>query len=142
MKEGSVNWKKVLSAWLLIVIAESVHGILRRVFLAPLIGDMPSRQTGVLVGSLIIFFIALLTVRGFGMTTLLQMFQSGAVWVLLTVIFEVSLGMLAGYTTERILSDYDLRQGGFMIFGLLFMLFAPFLAARISKKGSGTQNER
>jgi hypothetical protein len=133
MKEGSVNWKKVLTAWLLIVAAESVHGTLRRLFLVPLMGDMPSRQAGVLVGSLIIFVIALLTVRGFGMITSRQKFLAGALWVLLTVIFEVSLGLLTGYTTERILSDYDLRQGGFMIFGLLFMFFTPFLAARIRR---------
>ncbi|TLU82150.1 MAG: hypothetical protein FDX30_11780 [Chlorobium sp.] len=133
MKEGSVNWKKVLTAWLLIVAAESVHGTLRRLFLVPLMGDMPSRQAGVLVGSLIIFVIALLTVRGFGMITSRQKFLAGALWVLLTVIFEVSLGLLAGYTTERILSDYDLRQGGLMIFGLLFMFFTPFLAAKIRR---------
>jgi hypothetical protein len=133
MKEGSVNWKKVLTAWLLIVAAESVHGTLRRLFLVPLMGDMPSRQAGVAVGSLIIFVIALLTVRGFGMITSRQKFLAGALWVLLTVIFEVSLGLLTGYTTERILSDYDLRQGGFMIFGLLFMFFTPFLAAKIRR---------
>jgi hypothetical protein len=34
---------------------------------------------------------------------------------------------------QRILSDYDLANGGLMGFGLLFMLFAPLIAAKIRK---------
>jgi hypothetical protein len=51
--------------------------------------------------------------------------------VLLTVCFEYTLGRLLGLTTERILADYDVARGGFMLFGLAFMLLAPALAARV-----------
>ena len=39
----------------------------------------------------------------------------GFTWVVLTVAFEVGLGTLLGLTSERILADYDLAQGGFMV---------------------------
>jgi hypothetical protein len=48
------------------------------------------------------------------------------VWVLLTECFEYTLGRLLGLDVERMLADYDLARGGFMLFGLAFMLLAPF----------------
>jgi hypothetical protein len=49
----------------------------------------------------------------------------------LTVLFEVGLGLALGYPQARILSDYNVAQGGLMGFGLLFMLFVPSLAAKV-----------
>jgi hypothetical protein len=43
----------------------------------------------------------------------------------------VGLGLALSYTQERFLSDYNLMQGGYMGFGLLFMLFAPSLAVKV-----------
>lgn len=60
------------------ILAESVHGTIRQLFIAPAIGDLPARQFGVFIGS-----------------------------------------------------DYNLSQGGVVGFGLLFLLFAPTLGARL-----------
>jgi hypothetical protein len=54
-------------------------------------------------------------------------------WVALTIAFEYSLGAVLGLTRERMLADYNFAEGGFMAFGLLFMLLAPALAARIRR---------
>ncbi|NTW55572.1 MAG: hypothetical protein HGB20_00835 [Chlorobiaceae bacterium] len=126
-----MNWKRVSLTWLMIVAAESVSGTLRRLFIAPLMGDMPSRQLGVFLGSAIIFLITVMTFRGMALRSSKEQLLAGAFWTVLTIGFEVGLGLLARATQERILSDYDLRQGGLMIFGLLFMLFSPFLAAKL-----------
>jgi hypothetical protein len=61
------------------------------------------------------------------------MLAVGAIWVVLTVLFEITLGRLMNLSWQRILSDYDLANGGLMGFGLLFMLFAPLIAAKIRK---------
>lgn len=121
---------KAIATWLLIVAAESVHGTLRQLFIAPALGDLPARQLGVLTGSVIIFAIAWLCIRWIGARTFAQQLRVGLVWVALIVVFEFSLGTALGYTRARMLSDYDIAQGGLMGFGLLFMLFAPALAAR------------
>lgn len=49
--------------------------------------------------------------------------------MLLIFIFEFSLGAAREYSWGRMLSDYDIGEGGLMVFGLLFMLFSPALAA-------------
>lgn len=125
-----MRWSRALVAWLLIVLAETVHGVLRQLFLTPAIGDLPARQVGVFVGSAIIFAVAWLTIRWIGARRARELFAIGAVWVALIVAFEVSLGLALGYSRERMLSDYDLANGGWMGFGLLFLLCAPWLAAK------------
>lgn len=130
-----MNLSKAIAVWILIVIAESIHGTIRQLFITPMIGDMLSRQVGVFVGSAIILLISWLSARWLGAKTLKNQLQVGALWVVLIVVFEVSLGTALGYTRERILSDYNLAQGGLMGLGLLFMLLAPALGAKLRKFG-------
>ena len=128
-----MNWKNAFLVWLLIAVAESLHGTLRRLFLVPLIGERPSSQVGVVIGSVIIFVIAWFCIRWIATESYSQQMKAGILWVFLTLIFEFSLGFSLGYSLERILSDYNLREGGLMGLGLLFMMFAPFLAARVRR---------
>ncbi len=130
-----MNLSKAIAVWILIVIAESIHGTIRQLFIAPMIGDMLSRQVGVFFGSAIILLISWLSARWLGAKTLKNQLQVGVLWVVLIVVFEVGLGTALGYTRERILSDYNLAQGGLMGLGLLFMLFAPALGAKLRKVG-------
>lgn len=125
-----MSWPRALATWLLIVVAESIHGTIRQIFIVPVIGDLPARQAGVLIGSAIIFAIAWMCIRWIGARTFGEQLEVGLLWVVLIVIFEFSLGTALGYTHERMLADYRLEEGGFMGLGLLFMLFAPALAAR------------
>ena len=122
---------RALAVWVLIVLAETAHGVLRQVFVVPLTGDLPARQVGVLVGSAILFAIAWACARWIGARSTAALLGIGLLWVVLIVGFEIALGMALGYSRARMLSDYDLTEGGFMGFGLLFMLFAPLLAARV-----------
>lgn len=131
-----MSWPKAVAVWLLIVIAESIHGIIRQLFIAPVIGDLPARQIGVLIGSVIIFAIAWACIRWIGADSLGQQLRVGLLWVVLIAVFEFSLGAALGYSQERMLSDYNLAEGGFMGFGLVFMLFAPVLAAKARRLGS------
>ena len=128
-----MNWHRALATWFLIVIAESIHGTIRQLFIAPALGDLQARQVGVLTGSAIIFAIAITFIRWIGSRSFGEQFRVGLLWVVLIVIFEFSLGAALGYSRERMLSDYNMaggEGGGFMALGLLFMLFAPALAAK------------
>jgi len=125
-------WTRALLAWLVIIVAESIHGTLRTLYLAPAIGDLQARQVGMFSGTLIIFLVALALSRWLGARTRHQLLAVGALWVVLTVSFEIALGRgVFQYDWSRILGDYDLSQGGLMGFGLLAMLFMPLLAARL-----------
>jgi hypothetical protein len=126
-----MNWYRAVAIWFLIALAESVHGTIRRLFIAPVMGDLSARQIGVLTGSTIIFLISWLSIRWIGARKFTYQLEVGALWVVLTDLFEVGLGLALGYPQARILSDYNVAQGGLMGFGLLFMLFVPSLAAKV-----------
>lgn len=119
--------------WLVIVFAESLHGAARRLLLEPYLGDLSARQVSVFIGSIIILAIAILFIRWIRATRIGQFIAIGILWVLLTIGFEIGLGLLLGYSWERIASDYKIQEGGLMSIGLLFMAFTPLLAAKIRK---------
>ncbi len=128
-----MSWRRALVVWLVIIVAETVHGTLRQLFVTPLVGDSLARQIGIVVGSLIVFGVAVVFSRWLGAHKLREQLAVGLMWVVLTVLFELALGTLLGLTRERMLADYDLKAGGFMAFGLLFMLLSPVIAARVRR---------
>ena len=129
-------YARALAVWFIIILAETIHGIIRNLFIAPSIGDFRSRQIGVLVGSGLIFLVALWFSRWLDAKTVKQQLLVGLAWVSLTVVFEIGLGLAMGASTSRIAEDYDIANGGFMSLGLLFMLFTPLLATRIRRHRS------
>ncbi len=124
-------WFRAALVWMLIMLAETGHGVVREVFIAPAIGGLKARQIGVLVACAIIFIIAWLTARWMGATTRRQQFMTGAFWVVLTLVFEFALGRALGMSFGRILSDYNPAHGGFMLFGIAFMFVTPWLTKKL-----------
>lgn len=130
-----------IAVWFLIIAVETVHGVVRTLLIEPAIGDLRARQIGVLIGSVLIVAVSLVTVRWIGARSTEELIAIGVVWVVLTVTFEVTLGLfVAGLSMERILSDYDVSRGGLMIFGLLIMLLAPVISAYFRGRSAGDPN--
>ena len=120
-----------LAVWLAIILAESVHGTLRQIFLAPAVGDFTARRIAFFTGMLLIFAVAYLLVRWIAAPSTPALFAVGGMWAVLTLLFEFGIGYFAfGYSRERILEDYDVSRGGLVGFGIVYMVFMPYLAAR------------
>lgn len=118
--------------WLIVMAAETVHGTLRQLFLAPLLGDLRARQVSVFTGMLLIIVIALLFIRWIAAPSTASLLLVGCGWVMLTALFEITLGRLVlGFSWERLFADYEIARGGLMGLGLLFMALAPLMAERI-----------
>ncbi len=119
------------AVWLLIAVAETVHGTVRTLWLLPLVGDLRSRQIGVLTGSVMILLIAWATIRWIGARETRQLLGIGALWVILMLAFEAGLGRALGMPWERLLSDYNPWKGGFMLAGLAVLGLAPLIGFRL-----------
>ena len=125
---------RALVVWLVIIAVETVHGILRTLLLVPMMGDFPARQISVFTCSLLIFGVTLLFINWIAARTTLQLLMVGTIWVLLTILFEITLGRLVlDLSWDRITEDYDITRGGFLGFGLLFMAVSPLLATRFRR---------
>jgi hypothetical protein len=127
-----MNATRTLVLWCAIIAAESLHGALRELLLAPRLGSLPARQLAVFTGTVIIFAITWGGIRWLAPRDRRACLATGAAWVVLTVGFEVALGRLGfGHGWARILEDYDPSRGGLMGLGLLAMLMMPLAAARL-----------
>jgi hypothetical protein len=121
--------KRTVAAWVLICVAETIHGTARILFLQPVVGDFRARQVSVFTGSILVLTIAAFLRRWIGAARTKECFAVGAAWVFLTLGFEVLLGRLMGLSWERILSDYDILHGGLLPLGVAVMFFAPLIAS-------------
>jgi hypothetical protein len=125
---------RAIAVWAVLVVVESIHGSLRRLVLEPWIGDFAARQVSVFIGSLLIVVAAILFIDWIAPRSRRQLTSIGMMWVLLTLAFEVGAGrFLLYYSWQRILSDFNLLEGGLLGFGLVVMGFAPRIAASFSR---------
>src|SRR5918993_6064430 len=122
---------RALAVWLLLITAEVVHGIVHTLVLTPVVGDFRARQLGVFTGSLLIWLITALTIRWIRASRPRTLLMIGSAWVILTVVFEISLGRMLGYSWERLGSDYNVLEGGLLPIGFVIMTTSPLIAARL-----------
>lgn len=121
---------KALIAWAAIMILEVGNGVLRKVIVEPLVGDLAARQIGVAVGSLMIILVAYLVAGWLRLRMRPAMVMVGVTWAFLTIAFEIAFGrQVMGLSWARIWSDYDIAKGGLMPFGLLVMILAPLMGS-------------
>lgn len=123
-----------LLIWLLIVVIETIHGVIRQLFLVPIWGDLPSRQVGVVVGSILILLVAWFSFDWIRATTIKQQLTLGALWVALMIGFESGLAALLGMSGERIKSDYNIFEGGYMALGLIVLLLSLVIVSKFKSR--------
>ncbi|MBL8770923.1 MAG: hypothetical protein JNK30_06030 [Phenylobacterium sp.] len=127
---------RAVALWLLLMAAESAQGAMREWLFGP---DMAfaARQAAVVVGTGVIVLISWVSLKWLRLRSDAAALAVGALWVALTVAFEVALGRALGLSQERMLEDYDLLRGGLMPLGLLAMGATPFVVRRLQARGEG-----
>jgi hypothetical protein len=121
-----------LLVWLLIMLAESVHGVLRGLLLVPRIGEEAAARLGWPVGAIIVLAIAYLAIGRTRVRERGRLMFMGGLWAVLTVGFEIAIGLLRGMGQQEILAALDPRTGT-IAYSALLMLFAPLIAARLRR---------
>jgi hypothetical protein len=118
--------------WLLIAVAEVLHGILRVRFLNRRVGDRCARQIGVFTGSAIILVIAWIAIPWVRPGSAMELLAVGLLWLVLMVAFDIGFGRFVFHASwDRIAAEFDVRRGGLLGFGMLFLFGAPLLAAKL-----------
>src|SRR5918993_275008 len=127
-----MSWRRAVAVWLGLIGAEIIHGIVRSILLTPRVGDKRARQLGVFTGSLMNLGITNLFIQWIGARTTRALVGIGVVWVVLTIVFEVTFGRLVMRSSwERLRSDYDLAHGGLLPLGLVALAGSPLVASRL-----------
>lgn len=115
--------------WLLIMAAETAHGVLRGILLVPTYGESVSSRIGWPVGMVIVLGLTMSLIRWTGLVSVASLFRLGTVWAVLTFLFETGIGLLRGLDGARIWTEFNPMTGGLMLYSLAVMLIAPLLSA-------------
>lgn len=121
---------RVLTVWLILMAVETLNGTFREYLLVSSLGKELARQVSLTIALTSIFAISVATVRWIGTRSRPHLLAVGLIWSLLTLGFELTLIAATSSDWKSDISrDYDVRVGGYMVFGLAFMLFAPWIAS-------------
>lgn len=123
-----------LALWLLLAAIATVAGIVRQLWLVPLIGELRGHQVGTVivagafVGAIAVFVGRMRLSAG-------EAAVIGAAWLTGAIAFEFGFGhYVDGLSWTRLLSDYDLSEGRLLLLLWLVVGAGPFLFARLRQR--------
>ena len=117
---------RALLAWVVLAAVMFGNGALRVLLLEPRLGEHVARQVATGSGVAIVAGFAWLFVRRLDeRVTVAELWRVGALWLALTLLFELGLGLVAGSSWEAILADYDVLSGRLWPLVPLTALLAP-----------------
>ena len=123
---------RALAVWCLLLLLAVLNGGVRDTWLSPRLGDTIGRALSTVLLSLLILLATWLTIRWIGPRTQGQALAVGALWVLLTLVFEFGFGHYGfGKSWDELLADYDLGRGRVWVLVLLVTFIAPLWTARL-----------
>lgn len=120
-----------LRVWLVIMTLETVHGVLRGLFLVPWVGEAAASRIGWPIGLLIVMAVTFSLIGRTSLRDRGQLLRLGALWALLTLVFEIAIGLLRGLDAPRIWSEINPLAGGLMLYSVIVMALAPYAASRL-----------
>lgn len=132
MKDGKAMTRGMI-LWLVIMVAETVHGVLRGAVLSPYLGESQSARIGWPVGVLLVLIISVTGLRWTGLSGNWTLLRLGAVWAAATVAFELLIGLLRGLDGTALLAAINPLTGS-IAYSAIVMLMAPLLAWRMSRR--------
>lgn len=119
-----------LLIWVVIMLVETVHGVLRGLLVVPRIGPTAAERIGWPVAAVLVIAIATLAIRWTGLTRRAALLRLGVVWAVLTVLFELAIGWLSGLDAQALLAALN-PASGTIPWSAALMLVAPRVAARL-----------
>lgn len=121
---------KALAIWFVILVLAIVNGTLRETVLIPLLGTTFGLVFSGVLLSLLILAVTYYLLPWLGIRRLGQLFFIGFCWLILTLIFEFSFGLLLGKALPEIIEAYTFKDGNLWPAILVVMVMAPWLSAK------------
>jgi hypothetical protein len=120
-----------LIVWLLIMALETIHGILRGMYLVPVVGLLTANRIGWPIAVVIVMAVSISCTKWIGLSKTTKLMLLGLIWATLTFVFEVAIGFARGLSGDEIIAEINPLAGGLLIYSLIVILFAPWLAVRM-----------
>lgn len=113
-------------AWFALMVIAIVNGTVREFTYGRSVSELTAHQistvTGIVLTGAFVWFLN----RVWPIETGSQAWAIGAIWLLMTIVFEFGFGhFIAGHSWTRLLADYNLMAGRIWVLFLLWVLMMP-----------------
>jgi len=125
--------KKSLLIWVLIIPLAIVNGVLRENVLNAYLGKNSALPVNGIILCFFVFFLSLVFIPRLGKGKTKNYILIGLLWLLLTVIFEFTLGFIMNEPLSELIKAYDITTGNLWLFVVLVVGCSPWLTAKIRK---------
>ena len=123
--------------WLIIILAESLNGTFRELFLKQWVGDLSARRISFPIALVLIYTITFICIRWIGVSGRKGLLAIGVSWVALTFCFEAVVArQVMKIAWDKFLQEYNIFEGGMMPIGLLLLALAPLIVDKIRSEYS------
>ncbi len=123
---------RVVCLCLLLAAAETLHGIARTVFIVPRLGNRKARQLSLFSGTLLAFILCYFYVPGLGIHDQGTLLLLGLTLSLFMAGFDITIARLVMRSRwDAVWNDFHPAKGNWLIFGLLALLFIPWIVMRL-----------
>lgn len=126
-------WKYV-AGWFPLVIIAIVNGTFRQIAFQKSLGELYAHQLSTATGLILFGFYIFWFMRWLKPQSYVETVRIGILWLVLTVVFEFSLGRMLGRDWSVLLHDYNLFEGRVWVLVPLWIAIAPSLFFKISGK--------
>lgn len=125
---------KAIGVWLLMVAAAILNGLFRENILTPGLGESRALLLSGIFLSLFVLVIVAVSIKNFGILTVPGYLLLGGFWVVLTLVFELGLGLIVqGRSVEEVAQVFNVCRGNLFLLVLLTTFFAPWFMAKLRK---------
>lgn len=125
-------WWKVFIVWFLCMFGAIANGTLRQFVINPAIGAAWGHVLSTMFLCGIILGITWATILWMGPADAGQAWAIGAMWLVMTLVFEFGVGRFISHKPwGELLADYNVLQGRVWVFIPVITLLAPWWMARV-----------
>lgn len=121
---------RALAIWFVILALAVANGLFREKVLIPNLGAVPGMILSGALLSCLVVAVATVCLPWLGARSRRHLLLTGLSWLLLTLMFEFSFGLLRGQTLSELLQAYTFSGGNIWPVVLLVTALSPWLAAR------------
>jgi hypothetical protein len=122
---------KALAVWAGILVLAVFNGLLREAVLIPRLGSKGGLVlSGGLLSALIVI-VAYFSLPWLGARRPIELAAAGIGWLVLTLVFEFSLGLWEGKSWQSMFAAYTFTGGNIWPVVLMVTALAPYLAAKL-----------
>jgi len=125
--------KKSILIWLLIIPLAILNGGLREAFLTPRLGESCAQPISGIILIILIFIVSFIFIPRIGKGLPKTYWKIGILWVAMTIVFEIILGLAMGDTFTELLKAYDITTGNLWLLIVLLTGVMPWLVAKIKR---------